>query len=88
MNKTTVKHSKKEEQKKLIVRIVCIALAVLMVVSSLGGLVSSMLTSGDSYSIEEMLANGIVYLGEDGNYYFTDEYLHSLEEDHEGHDHD
>lgn len=88
MTKITTKRNKKEEQKKLIVRIVCIALAVLMIASSLGTILYSVTTGDANYSIEEMIEAGIVYLGEDGNYYFTEEYLHSLEEDHEGHDHD
>ena len=32
MNKTNVKHNKKEEQKKMAVRVLCIALAALMVI--------------------------------------------------------
>ena len=83
MNKT-VKHSKKEEQKKLIVRIVCLVLAVALIVTSL---ITVLSTGTTEYTLDEMIEAGIVYLGEDGNYYFTEEYLAS-EESHEGHDHD
>ena len=84
MNKTTVKHNKKEEQKKLIVRIVCMVLAVALIITSL---ITVMGTGTTEYTLEEMIQAGIVYQGEDGNYYFTEEYLAS-EESHEGHDHD
>ena len=85
MNKTTVKKSKKEEQKKLMVRIVCMVLAVALIVTSL----ITMLGTGTSteYTLDDLINAGIVYLAEDGNYYFTEEYLAS-EESHEGHNHD
>ena len=81
MNKTTVKHNKKEEQKKLIVRIVCMVLAVALIITSL---ITVMGTGTTEYTLEEMIQAGIVYQGEDGNYYFTEEYLASEE----SHDHD
>ena len=84
MSKTTVKRNKKEEQKKLIVRIVCMVLAVALIITSL---ITVMGTGTTEYTLEEMIQAGIVYQGEDGNYYFTEEYLAS-EESHEGHDHD
>ena len=84
MSKTTVKHNKKEEQKKLIVRIVCMVLAVALIITSL---ITVMGTGTTEYTLEEMIQAGIVYQGEAGNYYFTEEYLAS-EESHEGHDHD
>lgn len=83
MNKT-VKVSKKEEQKKLIVRIVCLVLAVALIVTSL---ITVLGTGTTEYTLDEMIEAGIVYLGDDGNYYFTEEYLAS-EESHEGHDHE
>ena len=84
MSKTTVKRNKKEEQKKLIVRIVCMVLAVALIITSL---ITVMGTGTTEYTLEEMIQAGIVYQGEDGNYHFTEEYLAS-EESHEGHDHD
>lgn len=84
MSKTTVKRNKKEEQKKLIVRIVCMVLAVALIITSL---ITVMGTGTTEYTLEEMIQAGIVYQGEDGNYYFIEEYLAS-EESHEGHDHD
>ena len=84
MSKTTMKRNKKEEQKKLIVRIVCMVLAVALIITSL---ITVMGTGTTEYTLEEMIQAGIVYQGEDGNYYFTEEYLAS-EESHEGHDHD
>lgn len=81
MSKATVKHNKKEEQKKLIVRIVCMVLAVALIITSL---ITVMGTGTTEYTLEEMIQAGIVYQGEDGNYYFTEEYLASEE----SHDHD
>ena len=81
MTKTAAKHNKKEEQKKLIVRIVCMVLAVALIITSL---ITVMGTGTTEYTLEEMIQAGIVYQGEDGNYYFTEEYLASEE----SHDHD
>lgn len=93
MTKNTTKHNKKEEQKKLIVRIVCIALVVALVVTSLLTMFPSLFQQNDGYSAEElqaMVEAGIVYLAEDGNYYYTEEFLSSITtvESHEGHDHE
>lgn len=90
MNKTPVKHNKKEEQKKLIVRVVCMVLVVALIVTSLLTVFPSLFDDhSNEYSLEEMIAAGIVYQGEDGNYYFAEEYLaEEGEEDHTGHDHE
>ena len=90
MSKTNVKHNKKEEQKKLIVRFVCMVLVVALVVTSLLAVFPSLFDDhSNEISLEEMIEAGIVYQGEDGNYYFAEEYLATEgEEDHTGHDHD
>ena len=89
MNKTNVKHNKKEEQKKLMVRIVCMVLVVALAVTSLLTMFPTLFQKDEGYTIEELLEAGIVYQGEDGNYYFSEEYLNTTEtEDHEGHDHE
>jgi len=89
MNKTVVKRNKKEEQKKLAVRIVCMVLVIALVVTSLLAVFPTLFQQDSGYSIQEMIDAGIVYQGEDGNYYFTEEYLNTMtEEDHEGHDHE
>ena len=92
MSKTVVKHNKKEEQKKLMVRIVCMVLVVALVVTSILAMFPSLFEDHDhteGYTIEELLEAGILYLGEDGNYYYNEEYLTTEETDeHEGHDHD
>lgn len=89
MTKTAVKRNKKEEQKKLIVRIVCMVLVVALLVTSLLTMFPSLFQQEQGYSMEDLVNAGIVYQGEDGNYYFTEEYLNTVEtEDHEGHDHE
>ena len=90
MNTTNGKHNKKEEQKKLIVRIVCMVLVVALIVTSLLAVFPSLFDDhSNEISLEEMIEAGIVYQGEDGNYYFAEEYLATEgEEDHTGHDHD
>ena len=92
MTKTTVKRNKKEEQKKLAVRIICLVLVAALLVTSLLAMFPSLFQQEESYSLEDLVNAGIVYLGEDGNYYFTEEYINSYStettEDHEGHDHE
>lgn len=89
MTKTPVKRNKKEEQKKLMVRIVCMVLVVALAVTSLLTMFPTLFQKDEGYTIEELLEAGIVYQGEDGNYYFSEEYLNTTEtEDHEGHDHE
>lgn len=75
MNKPVTKHNKKEEQKKLAVRIVCMVLVVALAVTSLLTVFPTLFQQDEGYSIQELVDAGIVYLGEDGNYYFSEEYL-------------
>lgn len=86
------KTSKKEEQKKLIVRIVCITLVVVLVVTSLLTVLPSLFqTETVDPGLQEMIDAGYAYIGEDGNVYLTDAYIELLtqsEESHEGHDHE
>ena len=77
MNKPAVKRNKKEEQKKLIVRIVCMALVVALAVTSLLTVFPTLFQQEQSYSLEDLVEAGIVYVGDDGNYYFADEYLNT-----------
>ena len=87
MNKTVVKRNKKEEQKKLMVRIVCFALVIALAVTSLLAMFPTLFQQETTYStIEEMIEAGILYQNEDGSYSYTEEYLNSIS--HEGHDHD
>lgn len=101
MNKPAVKHNKKEEQKKLIVRIICIVLVVALVVTSLLTMFPALFQTVDP-ELQAMIDAGYVYQAEDGNYYYTDEYIELLtealgdaevvttesEDSHEGHDHE
>ena len=87
MNKTAAKRNKKEEQKKLMVRIICMVMVVALAVTSLLTMFPSLFQKDEAYTIEDLLAAGVIYQGEDGNYYFTEEYL-STEESHEGHNHE
>lgn len=88
MNKTVTKHNKKEEQKKLAVRIICLVLVAALAVTSLLTVFPSLFQQDDGYSMQELIDAGVVYLGEDGNYYVSEEYLAIEIEDHEGHDHE
>ena len=101
MSKTAVKHNKKDEQKKLAVRIICLVLVVALVVTSLLTMFPSLFQTVDP-ELQAMIDAGYVYLAEDGNYYYTDEYIDMLtaaletaevdtaeaEESHEGHNHE
>lgn len=89
MNKTSTKRNKKEEQKKLAVRIVCMVLVVALAVTSLLAVFPTLFQdhTDNSYTIDELMAMGIVELDEEGNIVFVDGAL-SGEEDHEGHDHE
>lgn len=101
MNKTNTKHNKKEEQKKLMVRIICIVLVVALTVTSLLTMFPSLFQTVDP-ELQAMIDSGYVYLAEDGNYYYTDEYMEMLSallseteatvtesgDSHEGHDHE
>lgn len=86
MAKVSTRPNKKEEQKKLAVRIVCLVLVVALAVTSLLAMFPYLFQRNDSYSMQELLDAGVIYLGEDGNYYFTEEYLHSIEDTE--HDHE
>lgn len=86
MTKVSVK---KEERKKLIVRIVCMALVIALVVTSLLTMFPSLFQDNSSYTLtlEDLVAMGLIELDEDGNIIAVDESL-LIEEDHEGHDHE
>lgn len=77
MNKTAVKHNKKDEQKKLMVRIVCLVLVIALIVTSLLTMLPSLFQTVDP-ELQAMIDAGYVYLAEDGSYYYTDEYLELL----------
>ncbi len=85
MTHTQPKRNKKEEQKKLIVRIVCLVLVVALLVTSLLTMFPSLFQQEPEYDLQAMIDAGIIYLAEDGNYYFTDAYLEEItaEEDHD-----
>lgn len=89
MNKTA-KHSKKEEQKKLMVRIVCMVLVIALAVTSLLAMFPTLFQNhtDNSYTIDELIQMGIVELDEEGNLVFVDGALGGEEEDHTGHDHE
>lgn len=81
MNKTATKRNKKEEQKKLIVRIVCMVLVVALAVTSLLTMFPTLFQQEPSYSMQDLIDAGVVYQGEDGNYYFTEAYLDTAAEE-------
>lgn len=88
MNKT-VKHNKKEEQKKLMVRIVCMVLVVALAVTSLLAMFPTLFQDNTAaYTIEDLIEAGLVEVDENGNYVFVDAALETVEEDHTDHDHD
>lgn len=91
MNKTTTKRNKKEEQKKLAVRIVCLTLVVALAVTSLLTVFPTLFqdnTGGTTFTIEELAEMGLIELDEEGNIISFDESLFADTDDHEGHDHD
>ena len=101
MNKTTTKTNKKEEQKKLIVRIICFVLVFALAVTSLLAMFPTLFQSYDGPSaaeLQQMIDAGMIYRGEDGAYYYTEEFINSLivtepadgaeeADEHAGHDH-
>ena len=95
MTKVT-KRNKKEEQKKLAVRVICLTMVVILAVTSLLAVLPSLFGNTDAEyqaQLQAMVEAGMIYLAEDGNYYYTDEYISlfselTTEEDHEGHDHE
>ena len=94
MTKVTPKRNKKEEQKKLAVRIVCLALVVMLAIGSLIGITGLFQEAQIDPQLQAMIDAGYVYQAEDGNYYYTEEYINLFSElvteteDHEGHDHE
>lgn len=94
MTKVTPKRNKKEEQKKLAVRIVCLALVVMLAIGSLIGITGLFQEEQIDPQLQAMIDAGYVYQAEDGNYYYTEEYINLFSElvteteDHEGHDHE
>ncbi len=94
MTKVTPKRNKKEEQKKLAVRIVCLALVVMLAIGSLIGITGLFQGEQIDPQLQAMIDAGYVYQAEDGNYYYTEEYINLFSElvteteDHEGHDHE
>lgn len=90
MTKTAPKHNKKEEQKKLAVRIICIALVVVMAVTSLLAMFPALLQGNDDtvvYTMDDLIAMGWVQVDEDGNYIFVGDGTVTPETD-DGHNHD
>lgn len=78
MTKTTVKHNKKEEQKKTAVRIVCLVLVFALLVTSLLTMFPSLFQNNTTtYTIEDLVAMGLIELDEDGNIVYMDESLMS-----------
>ena len=94
MTKVTPKRNKKEEQKKLAVRIVCLALVVMLAIGSLIGITGLFQGEQIDPQLQAMIDAGYVYQAEDGNYYYTEEYINLFSElvteteDHEGHYHE
>ena len=90
MNKTT-KRNKKEEQKKLAVRIVCLVLVVALAVTSLLAMFPTLFQDNSSsytLTIEDLVEMGLIEVDENGNIISIDESLTTETEDHEGHDHE
>ncbi len=95
MSKMNVKRNKKDEQKKMMVRILCIGLvAVLLLTSGLAMATwifqdnSNALSNAD---IQQMINDGVLAYDENGNLVIADPSALTLvpsEESHEGHDHD
>lgn len=94
MNKTNTRQSKREEKKKLMVRIVCLALVAVLAVTSLLTVIPSLFQQDEGYSVQDLIDAGILIVNEDGSYTFSEEYLQTQTEvdveaeDHEGHDHE
>ena len=86
MTKTAQKRNKKEEQKKLIVRIVCMVLVVALVVTSLIAVMPSLFQSGIDPEVQAMIDAGYAYVAEDGNIYLTQAYIDLLTTEAEGAD--
>ena len=81
MNKTSVKHNKKEEQKKLMVRIVCMVLVVALAVTSLLAMFPTLFQDqSEAYTIEDLVEMGLIEIDENGNIVFVDEALMTTED--------
>ncbi len=91
MTKTTTKRNKKEEQKKLAVRIVCLVLVIALAVTSLLTMFPTLFqdhTDAYTLTIDDLVAMGLIELDEEGNIVYVDDSLITESDDHEGHDHD
>ncbi len=90
MTKVTSKNNKKEEQKKLIVRIVCMTLVVALAVTSLLTMFPSLFQddTAQTYTIEDLVAMGLIEIDEEGNIVFTDDSMFEVTESGEEHDHE
>ena len=81
MNKTSVKRNKKEEQKKLMVRIVCMVLVVALAVTSLLAMFPTLFQDqSEAYTIEDLVEMGLIEIDENGNIVFVDETLMTTED--------
>ena len=81
MNKTTVKRNKKEEQKKLMVRIVCMVLVVALAVTSLLAMFPTLFQDqSEAYTIEDLVEMGLIEIDENGNIVFVDDALMTTED--------
>ncbi len=78
MTKTAQKRNKKEEQKKLMVRIVCMVLVAALVVTSLLAVMPSLFQSSIDPELQAMIDAGYAYVAEDGNIYLTQAYIDLL----------
>lgn len=95
MTKAAPRRSKKEEQKKLMVRITCLVLAVALIVTSVVAIFSSFFQDNSgytTYTIDDLVAMGLIEVDEEGNITFVDGALtgetDDHDHDHEDHDHD
>lgn len=93
MTKAMPKRSKKEEKKKLAVRITCLVLAVALIVTSVVAIFSSFFQDNSgytTYTIDDLVAMGYIEVDEEGNIIWLDSALtgETDDHDHEGHDHD
>ncbi len=90
MTKVTNKKNKKEEQKKLAVRIVCMVLVVALLVTSLLAMFPSLFQDDtpQTYTIEDLIAMGLIEIDEDGNIVFKDNSMFEVTESGEEQDHE
>ena len=92
MSKGTQKQSRQEEQRKAMVRIICLVLVVVMAVTSLLAVFPMLFNSGIDPELQAMIDAGYAYVDEDGTIYLTQEYIDLMTGDEpdagDGHDHD